>query len=226
MISVVIPTLNAERTLAATLAPLVPASMVGLVTQVIVSDGGSEDLTRTIAEETGADVLVGPKGRGAQLKAGAAIARAPFLLFLHADTVLAPGWQDEVAAFVRSTRATTQAAAFRFALDATEPMARIVETWVRIRTDWLSMPYGDQGLLIARALYDEIGGYREFPLMEDVDIVRRLGGARLHAFRAEALTSAERYRRSGYLRRGARNLVLLTRFLLGASPHDLARAYE
>jgi glycosyltransferase involved in cell wall biosynthesis len=93
MISVVIPTLNSEAGLPATLARLVPATVDGLVREVIIVDGGSSDGTRAIAELTGARLITAARGRGTQLAAGAAKARFPWLLFLHADTGLEEGWQ-------------------------------------------------------------------------------------------------------------------------------------
>ena len=225
MLSVVIPTLNAERTLPFALAPLVPATMAGLVRQVVIVDGGSQDATRAIAEESGADVVVAPPSRGGQLQAGAAAARAAFLLFLHADTVLTGDWADAVAGFIASADAAQRAAAFTFGFDDQSFAAGLVARWVNVRSRVFGLPYGDQGLLIARPLYDEIGGYRAIPLMEDVDLVRRLGKRRIRMMRAVAVTSADRYRRDGYFMRGARNLVLLARFLTGADPHDLRKAY-
>jgi len=87
------------------------------------------------------------------------------------------------------------------------------------------VPYGDQGLLMPKSLYEEIGGYRPLPLMEDVDIVRRLGRRRLHLLRAKAFTSAERFRREGYLRRSARNLLCLALYSLGVPAPVLQRLY-
>ena len=120
MITVVIPTLNAEATLPATLTALVPAALEGLVREVIVVDGGSKDRTREIADQAGADLLTAPPNRGAQMRAGANAARHPWLLFLNADTVLDAGWEREASHFmerVDSGRSRRSAAAFRFALD-------------------------------------------------------------------------------------------------------------
>jgi hypothetical protein len=93
------------------------------------------------------------------------------------------------------------------------------------RSRRFGLPYGDQGLLISKALYDAVGGYRPLPLMEDVDLVRRLGRARLRPLGARALTSGARFRREGYWRRSRRNWVLLARYLRGADPAELARGY-
>ena len=226
MISVVIPTLNAENRLAHCLARLVPGVVTGLVREVIIADGGSGDETFRIAEATGARFIEAPRGRGSQLAAGAAAARGEWLLFLHSDTVLDQGWEEEAANFIEHmTAGRERAAAFRFALDDFEPGARRLERLVAWRCALFALPYGDQGLLISRRLYRKIGGFRPMPLMEDVDIVRRLGRGRLVMLRARAVTSAVRFREGGYLRRPARNLALLLFYVLRVPPKMLARLY-
>lgn len=164
-----------------------------------------------------------PRGRGSQLAAGAGVARGEWLLFLHADTRLGAGWQDALAA---AMACPDRAAYFRFALDDASPAARRLERAVAWRCQALALPYGDQGLFISRALYEEMGGFRPLPLMEDVDLVCRLGRRRLHRLDVPAITSAERWRRDGYLRRSAKNLSILALWHLGVSETRLARLYE
>ena len=229
VITVIIPTLNADAGLTATLASVVSATVQGLVREVIVVDGGSTDSTLAIVEDSGAQIIRTAKGRGAQLAAGAAAARMPWLLFLHADTVLEPGWENEVAAFtsrVDSAARPEAAASFRFALDDTGFKPRVIETGVALRCTLLRLPYGDQALLVPRRLYDQLGGYRNLPLMEDVDFVRRLGRRRTIILRARAVTSAIRYRRDGYFRRSSRNLLCLFLFFLRVPPRLIARLYH
>jgi len=162
---VIIPTLNAAGGLPTTLAPLIEGALLGLVKEVIVVDGGSQDATCAIAEAAGATVIESPRGRGRQLHAGAQAARAPFLLFLHADTALQPGWVAETAAFAAAPEGARGAAAFGFAFDDRTVPARLVAAWVDLRCAVFGLPYGDQGLVISRTVYDEIGGYRPIPLM-------------------------------------------------------------
>ena len=195
-VTVVIPTLDAAAGLERTLTAL-----RGRVAAILVADGGSTDGTPDKATDGGAKVIAAPRGRGPQLAAGAAAAGGPRPLFLHADTLPRP-------------------------LDDAAPEARRLERWVARRCRWLALPYGDQGLLIHRALYDRLGGFRPIPIMEDVDIVRRLGRRRLVALDAAFVTSAERWRRDGWLRRSCRNLSCLALWFLGVAPERIARRYR
>jgi rSAM/selenodomain-associated transferase 2 len=227
MISVVIPTWNAAAGLPRCFGSLIPAVLRALVREVIVADGGSTDDTRAIADAAGARVIDVERGRGAQLAAGAQAARSDWLLFLHADTMLAPGWESEVASFIEhSTLEQARAAAFRFALDDRRWRARILERLVWLRCHLFALPYGDQGLLIPRRLYQMIGGYRAMPLMEDVDIVRRIGRRRLALLQTLAVTSAARFREKNYMRRSARNLAILMLYALGVPVRVLAALYD
>lgn len=228
MISVIIPTLNAERTLAHTLAALVTAVVDGIVQEVIVVDGGSTDDTVAIAEAGDTHLIKAPSGRGSQLEAGACQARGDWLLFLHADTVLEPGWAEEAQNFIErvaSGRRAPAAAAFRFALDDDGSIPRFVVWLVGLRCRLLALPYGDQGLLISRNLYNRLGGFRPLPLMEDVDLVRRLKRRELVMLQSRAVTSGERYRREGYLARSLRNLGCMLLYYLRVPPQVLARLY-
>jgi len=217
-LAVVVPALDA----APALERLLP-TFGGL--SVVVADGGSRDNTREVALAHGATLVDAPRGRGTQLRAGAEAAPrgAGWLLFLHADTLPGPGWFEAVAAATRGD--PDLAHHFRFALDDDSPQARRLERAVAWRCRRLGLPYGDQGLLISRALHDRLGGFAPVPLMEDVDFVARIGRARLRELPACAVTSAERWRREGWNRRSARNLLVLGLWLAGVSPSALARLY-
>lgn len=218
MLSVVIPAFNAARRIAASIDSARAAD------EIIVVDGGSTDDTDAIAEREGASLIRTPRGRGIQLHVGAVAARGDWLLFLHADTLLGPGWR--VAADRHQEGGREKAACFRLTLDSDAWQARVVEAAVALRVRFFGLPYGDQGLLISRRLYDEIGGFHPIPLMEDVDLVRRVGRSRIAVLNVAALTSAERWRRDGWLRRSARNVTCLLLFSLGASPDRLAKLYR
>lgn len=218
-LSVVIPTLNAASTLPGTLAALEGAS------EVIVADGGSVDGTREIAEGLGARIVRAERGRGVQLAAGAQAAAEGWLLFLHADTRLEAGWKDDADAFMTDPANTRRAACFRFALDSPAPPARRLEAMVAWRTRVFGLPYGDQGLLVSRAFYEALGGYRPIPLMEDVAMVRRIGRNAIVPLSTRAVTSAERWLKDGWWRRSARNLTCLALHFAGLPPQAIKRLY-
>jgi len=226
MLSVVIPTLDAAESIGPVLDTLGRPPWAGLAGEVVVSDGGSIDRTRELAEARGAVVVAAAQGRGPQLRAGAERARGDWLLFLHADTRPQPGWAEAVADYVAAPGNRRRAAAFAFKLDDASADAHRLERLVAWRCRRLGLPYGDQGLLIARAFYEELGGYRAIPLMEDVDLVRRIGRRRLDILPASAVTSAERWRREGWYRRSARNLLCLGLYFAGVRPETILRLYR
>jgi rSAM/selenodomain-associated transferase 2 len=214
-LAVVIPTLNAAESLARCLEGLAGE-------RIIVSDGGSADDTVAVARAGGAAVVSPQRGRGTQLAAGAQAAGGTWLLFLHADSRLDAEWRKAVEAFAA---AADRAGYFDLALDDPAPAARRLERIVAWRSSVLGLPYGDQGLLISRALYEAVGGFAAIPLMEDVDLLRRLGRKRLAPIGATITTSARRYRDGGYVRRPLRNFCCLSLYFAGVAPHRIARLY-
>ena len=223
-ISVIIPTLNAAGELPLCLESLMPGLEAGLIREVIVSDGGSSDATLQIAEGTGAKIVTEAKGRGAQLAAGAAAARGDWLMFLHADTALSRDWAERAGGHIMTRPDKAGYFELKFRSDARA--ARGLEKRANRRARVLGLPYGDQGLLLSKSVYTRVGGYPDVVLMEDVMLVRAIGKRNLVQLNAEARTSAAKYERDGWHRRSFRNAVLITRFLMGASPETLAKHYS
>ncbi|UWQ50859.1 TIGR04283 family arsenosugar biosynthesis glycosyltransferase [Leisingera caerulea] len=221
-VSIVIPTLNAAEELPACLEHLMEGLGAGLIRELVITDGGSADETRAIAQAAGAEWITGAPSRGGQLRRGCAAARGEWLLVLHADTRLEPGWAAAAAQHLREGQG--RPAYFRLRFRARGLMPAWVAGWANLRARLFGLPYGDQGLLLRREEYEAAGGYPDQPLMEDVALVRRLKG--LTALPSAALTSAARYQRAGWLRRGARNLWTLARYFLGVTPERLAKSYS
>lgn len=223
-LSIVIPTLNAANFLSDTFHALQEAAET-MTVEFILADGGSHDDTVERAKALGARVVKATRGRGTQLSAGAKEAQGRWLLFLHADTTLEPFWSTTVTSFIRNKGNLLKAAHFTFALDDASNAARRVEVLANWRARKFGLPYGDQGLLMSRQLYQALVGYLDIPIMEDVDIVRRIGKKNLRELPATATTSARRYKKDGYWKRPIRNLSLLALYFLGVSPHRLAPLY-
>ncbi|MEM7439697.1 MAG: TIGR04283 family arsenosugar biosynthesis glycosyltransferase [Pseudomonadota bacterium] len=221
-VTVLIPTLNAAASLGPLLANLYEAMTAGLIREIILADGGSTDGTLEAAERIGARLVQTPPGRGGQLAAGAQIAEGNWLLVLHADTTLPPGWMHAVKDHIRDHR---DAGYFGLAFDTKGLAATIVAGWANLRARFFGLPYGDQGLLVPMALYRSVGGYSDIPLMEDVALARALKG-RLRRIPCKVTTSAVRYLRDGWLRRGWRNLTTLGLYFAGVDPERLVQRYR
>lgn len=218
MLHVVIPTLDSEARLPALLAQLDGA-------RVIVADGGSEDATLHLAARAGAALAVGASGRGPQLALGAKLATLSggpddWFLFLHCDSRLPEDWRAVVEAAMRQDRPRY----FHLKAEASGWRARLFERLVAFRVWGWGLPYGDQGLLISRKRYAAAGGYKPWPLFEDVDMVDRLPD--LAPLPARLGTDVSHYMEGGMWRRGRRNLALLKRFRAGEDPSELVHDYH
>ncbi len=221
-VSIVIPTLNSTEMLPKVLLSLMEGLTSGVVRELVFTDGGSTDPLPELAADVGANVVSGAAGRGGQLARGARAGQGEWLLFLHSDTELSTGWADVVMGHINGP---DKAGYFRLAFDVKGFFPRFVAGWANLRSRIFGLPYGDQGLLVSRGLYDKIGGFKDMPLMEDVNIARRLKG-QLILLNATATTSAARYQNSGWLYRGTRNLWCLMRYFAGADVERLAREYR
>jgi len=220
LLSIVIPTLNEGPRLKRTL------DSIGRPpdTEVIVVDGGSRDETVSVAERWGAKIVSCGPGRGIQLNAGAAEAVGSILLFLHADTLL----PENHGTLVRSALEDPFVAGGSFALkfEPCPPLLKINEVTANWRTRLFHLPFGDQALFVRGSLFHLLGGYKNIPLMEDVDFARRLHRAgRTVVLRPPVRTSSRNYA-GGYWRRSITNKVVFAGYLLGVSPEELANRYR
>lgn len=216
-ITVVIPTLNEAPCIRAAVE-----SVAGGASEVIVVDGGSADATVPEATSAGARVIAGPRGRASQMQAGAREAVGDWLVFLHADTRLEAGWCDAL----RALDARFVAGAFRFRLDSPRGRYRLVEGAVRLRCSALGLPYGDQAIFVRREAFVACGGFGDVPILEDVDLVRRLRRCGPLAFpAAHAMTSARRWEEGGFLRTTLLNWLVVVLGSAGFPRRRLARLY-
>lgn len=218
-VAIVIPTLDESRTLDGTLRAAFLES-----SEVVISDGGSRDDTVAKATALGARVVSGPPGRGGQLNRGAGATEREVLLFLHADTRLP---ERAAARLVERIDGGLEGGAFLIRFDAAGLLYRFGERVVNARTRRFGWALGDQAHFVRRDVFEAMGGYRDWPILEDVDFIRRLGRRRrLGIVEAAVVTDARRFETRGKLRTVAVNWLIWALFAAGASPHRLARLYR
>jgi rSAM/selenodomain-associated transferase 2 len=218
-LAIVVPTLDEEPAVRQNLAAAVAAA-----DELVVSDGGSGDRTREVAASLGAHVVEGPAGRGAQLNRGAAATTAELLLFLHADTTLPAGAADALRAAVARGCC---GGAFRVRFEPTRPLFRFGAAIANARSRLTGVALGDQAQFVTRETFARLGGYREWPLLEDLDFARRLKRAgHVAMLPLEVSTSARRFVRRGPVRTVATNWLIWTLFACGVPPARLVRLYR
>ena len=218
-LAIVVPTLDEEDTVRRHL----PAALA-VADEVIVADGGSADDTVAVARALGARVIEGPPGRGGQLNRGAAAAGAGVLLFLHADTTLPERGVERIR---EAVAAGAPGGAFCLRFDVDRPTQRLGSRLINWRTRWLRVPLGDQAQFATRETFERLGGFRDWPILEDLDFalrLRRLPGFTLIA--EPVTTGARRFIEQGAARTVATNWLIWLLFLCGVSPHRLARLYR
>ena len=218
-VSAVIPTLNEERALPVLLAEL---SRQG-AHQIITADGGSEDRTVEIARQFGADVVRLSPSRGRQLNAGAAVATGEALFFVHADVMLPP---NAVSLVADSLSGGCVGGAFSIAIDSRRPSVRFISWMINQRSRRLRMPYGDQGIFVTRSAFEALGGYREIPIMEDLEFVRRMNRLGPTVILPQkVVTSARRYDKEGPVYSTFRNWLQVMLFWAGVDPTRIRKLY-
>ena len=219
-ISIIIPTLNSETDLPETLRSLFEGVENNLIRELIISDGGSTDKTRFIASEVGACIVEGPCGRGLQISKGVDKSRGDWILILHADTSLSPDWSVEFLQKIDKNFSYY----FKLKFKSKSLFARTLEYWAQIRSKFLGLPYGDQGLLIHRDLLDAVGGFPKNHILEDVVLAGKLKG-KIRSLDLLALTSAEKYHKNGWLRQSLINFYILVQYLIGKDTNLLYKIY-
>ena len=220
-LSVIVPTLDESRCLADAVRSVGPRGEV----EVIVVDGGSADDTVEVAEKIADRVVAAPRGRAAQLNAGAAVARGEALLFLHADSRLPEGAADRVRCALASAEAV--GGAFAVAIESPRRSLGVLSRLINWRARRLGAPYGDQALFVRRADFEAIGAYRQLEIMEDVDLVRRLRRrGRLVWIADPVRISDRRWRANGVVRTTAVNLAAAGLYRMGVSPRRIRRWYD
>jgi len=216
VISVVIPTFNAEDHLVRTLSALVPGVVEGLIKEVIIVDGGSEDSTLEIADSTGCEIVRTDQARGLQLWQGCRAARGDWLMILHSDAQLGEGWLDAVRWHMKHY--PLRAAYFELKFDDPSTLSKVWAQAVALRARWLAIPSGDHGLLLSKPLYDTVGGYKDQAAFEDVALAMALGRARLRPLAATLTTGAGRFHFKGWRVALVMRLMRFGLYLLGVPP--------
>lgn len=219
-LSIIIPTLDEARFIGATLEAV---SHAGVYCEVIVVDGGSCDATVEVARTAGARVIASARGRGAQMHVGALAAHGEALWFLHADTTPPEGAARLILEALSDMRVV--GGNFSVHFDGRRSAARFM-TWLYPRLRAFGLLYGDSALFARREAYVRAGGFRSFPVFEDVDFVRRLRReGRLVHLRARVVTSSRRFEGRSFVPTFARWSSLQLLYWLGVSPHVLGRLY-
>lgn len=220
MISVIVPIKNEPPETARGFARFADAREES---ELLVADGGGDERTREAFREAGARVLSLPGTRGARLAEAAAAAQGDVLFFLHADS--RPP-DDALVLIARSLGRGAEAGAFSLAYEGADRRMRWIAWWANRRSR-LGMPFGDQGIFCRRRAYERAGGFRDLPICDDLDLVRRLRRAGPFVVLPEkTVTSPRRYREVGALRQVLRTWRVLLGYYAGVSPETLTRWYE
>ncbi len=219
-LSIIIPTLNEAGSIKETLTHLQKSNAV----EIVVVDGGSRDKTIELARSLGARVLLTEASKAVQMNAGAAASVGDVLLFLHADTRLPDNFDAKVMAAVNQNGFC--AGAFSLGIDSDVRGLRFIEHVANWRSRFFQMPYGDQALFVCRDLFNEIGGFPDFPIMEDFELIRRLRRKGKISILPESVrTSPRRYLNVGILKTWFLNQIIIAAYYLGIPPERLAGWY-
>ena len=225
MISIIIPVLNEAAIIKQTLSELQQHSG-SEISEIIVVDGGSQDNTVAIAENTAIKVLtVTGQGRAGQMNAGAKIAQGEILLFLHADTQLPPDFIKLIIETLKQPKIV--AGAFELAIEGSDRSLRWIEMLVKMRSHLFSLPYGDQGIFISKQAFVQSGGFAEIPIMEDFEFIKRIQrSGKIAIAPAAVTTSGRRWQKLGVWQTTLINQLIIAGYYLGISPQKLGEFYR
>jgi rSAM/selenodomain-associated transferase 2 len=225
ILSIIIPVLNEQSQINEVIEHVNAQDFDGGY-EIIVVDGDQHSETLKAVEDQNAICLTRAKGRGRQMNAGAAGARGDILLFLHADTRLPAGALKKIVCVLENKDYV--AGAFDLSIDSDRWFLKYIAARASLRSRLNRIPYGDQAIFIRKNYFDEIGGFKDIPLMEDIDLMRRIkkAGGRIHIFRDKVVTSARRWEAEGALFTTLRNRIVVLLYYLGVSPHKLAKFYK
>jgi rSAM/selenodomain-associated transferase 2 len=219
-ISAIIPTLNEELMIKETFKRL------GKAIEIIVVDGGSNDKTREIAKTLGAKVIISAKkGRALQMNLGGKIAKGDILLFLHADTLLPPDYQELIINTLSESNVI--AGAFQLKIEGQEKSLRLVEKLVNWRSRFFSLPYGDQGIFLKASVFEDLSGFPELPIMEDFELIQRLKKrGKIAIVSSAVVTSGRRWRKLGVWKTTIINQLVILGYYLKIPPKLLKHFYR
>ena len=220
-VTVVIPTYNAEKTINTTLSILKKTFK-----NIIIIDGKSKDKTRKICRKHNTQLFTSKRNRGMQLNLGAEKVVTNWIFFIHADSILENTAIEEINAFISNNKNKYKAASFKLQFDQKNIYSTLLSKMVIFRSKCFKLPYGDQGLIISKAFYNKIGGYKKIPLMEDVEIIRNIGFKNIKILNSYIITDSIRYKSEGWLIRPLINLYCLTLYILGFNINTINSIYK
>eukprot|EP01023_Acetabularia_acetabulum_P026777 TRINITY_DN2537_c0_g1_i6.p2 TRINITY_DN2537_c0_g1~~TRINITY_DN2537_c0_g1_i6.p2 ORF type:complete len:242 (-),score=22.39 TRINITY_DN2537_c0_g1_i6:857-1582(-) len=224
-LSVVIPTLNEECNISRTLSSI-QEGCEGQIPEIIIADGGSSDKTVKIAKQNCTKVIQCDKGRGKQLNSGWRAASGEWILFLHSDCVLPQNYHQLIKTAVSKNPKCVWGCFDTIKVDFSTWTMSVVEFFVKMRTRFGRMPYGDQGIFVKRRDLQEIGGVKEWPLMEDVDLVHQLNKrSRPIIVKGPLTTSGRRWKKLGVVQTTMINWSIIVMYYAGVDVYTLAKYY-
>jgi len=223
-LSVIIPVLNESRIINAAIDHLYRLKSAGGF-EIIVVDGNPAGNTISAVTRPGVKTVISAKGRGLQMNTGAAVAAGDVLLFLHADTMLSYDALEQI--FKAFEQDDVVGGAFDLGIQSEKKIFRLIEKTASIRSRLTGIPYGDQAIFLEKRFFDRVGGFKDIPIMEDVELMRRIKktGLKIKFVPRKVQTAPRRWEKEGIVYGTLRNWTLITLYLLGVSPQKLKKFY-